>query len=129
MGEPKPIRVKGAFVTDKEVERVIGFIKSNANPEYNEDIIDEINSGTKIKDSQQQERDELLPQVIEMVVESGQASVSLIQRKFRVGYARAARIVDQMEERGIVGEFEGSKPRQVLVTKLQLQEMNMKNNE
>ncbi|NMB34230.1 MAG: DNA translocase FtsK [Clostridium sp.] len=129
VGEPKPIRVKGAFVTDKEVERVIGFIKSNANPEYNEDIIDEINSGTKIKDSQQQERDELLPQVIEMVVESGQASVSLIQRKFRVGYARAARIVDQMEERGIVGEFEGSKPRQVLITKLQLQEMNMKNNE
>ena len=75
------------------------------------------------------DNDELLPQAIELVVEAGQASVSLIQRKFKVGYARAARIVDQMEERGIVGGFEGSKPRQVLITKQQLQEMNMKNDQ
>jgi len=70
--------------------------------------------------------DELLPQAIELVVEAGQASVSLIQRKFKVGYARAARIIDQMEERGIVGGFEGSKPRQVLISKQQWHEMQMK---
>jgi S-DNA-T family DNA segregation ATPase FtsK/SpoIIIE len=127
VGEPKPIRVKGAFVSDKEVERVVEFIKSQGSAEYNESIIDEINSEKEPMDRDPGDNDELLPQAIELVVEAGQASVSLIQRKFKVGYARAARIVDQMEERGIVGGFEGSKPRQVLITKHQLQDMNMKN--
>ena len=129
VGEPKPIRVKGAFVTDKEVERVVEFIKSQGNAEYNESIIEEINSEKEPMNNDSGDNDELLPQAIELVVEAGQASVSLIQRKFKVGYARAARIVDQMEERGIVGGFEGSKPRQVLITKQQLQEMNMKNDQ
>ncbi|WP_265443366.1 FtsK/SpoIIIE family DNA translocase [Acetivibrio straminisolvens] len=129
VGASKPIRVKGAFVSDGEVERVVEYIKSQGNAEYNEDIIEEINSERESRDSDPGDNDELLPQAIELVVDAGQASVSLIQRKFKVGYARAARIVDQMEARGIVGPFEGSKPRQVLITKQQLQEMNMKSSE
>ena len=127
VGEPKPIRVKGAFVTDKEVEHVVEFIKSHGNADYNVNIIEEINNENEPEEKNPGDNDELLPQVIVMVVEAGQASVSLIQRKFKVGYARAARIVDQMEERGIVGRFEGSKPRQVLITRQQLQEMQMTN--
>lgn len=129
VGEPKPIRVKGAFVSDKEVERVVEYIKSQGDAEYNEDIIEEINSEKETQNNDPGDNDELLPQAIELVVEAGQASVSLIQRKFKVGYARAARIVDQMEARGIVGGFEGSKPRQVLITRHQLQEMNMRSAE
>lgn len=127
VGEPKPIRVKGAFVSDKEVEKVVEFIKSQGNAEYNNDIIDEINSENEPAQNDPGDNDELLPQAIELVVDAGQASVSLIQRKFKVGYARAARIVDQMEERGIVGAFEGSKPRQVLISRQQWQEMQMTN--
>lgn len=128
VGKPKPVRVKGAFVSDKEVERVVEYIKSQGDAEYNNEIIEEINTEREAMDSGAAgDNDELLPQVIELVVEAGQASVSMIQRKFKVGYARAARIVDQMEERGIVGGFEGSKPRKVLITKLQLQELEMQN--
>jgi len=128
VGEPKPIRVKGTFVSDKEVERVVEFVKAQGTAEYNEDIIEEINS-EKETEVNCEDNDELLPQAIELVVETGQASVSLIQRKFKVGYARAARIIDQMESRGIVGGFEGSKPRQVLITKQQWHELNMKGND
>lgn len=126
VGSPKPVRVKGAFVSDKEVERVVEYIKFQCNAEYDEDIIEEINTEREVMDKVSEDADELLPQAIELVVDAGQASVSMIQRKFKVGYARAARIVDQMEERGIVGGFEGSKPRQVLITKLQLQELEMR---
>lgn len=129
IGEPKPIRVKGAFVSDKEVERVVEFIKSQGNAEYDSDIIEEINSENEPVENNPGDKDELLPQAIELVVEAGQASVSLIQRRFKVGYARAARIVDQMEARGIVGPFEGSKPRQVLITKQQWQELQMADNQ
>ncbi|MCX7842439.1 MAG: DNA translocase FtsK [Clostridia bacterium] len=125
IGERKPIRLKGAFVTDKEVENVIEFIKSKKTAEYNNDIIEEINTEKDDEESNPGDNDELLPQAISLVVESGQASVSLIQRRFKVGYARAARIIDQMEARGIVGHFEGSKPRQVLITRQQWQEMNL----
>ncbi len=127
VGEPKPIRVKGTFVSDKEVESVVEFIKAQGAAEYNENIIEEINSEKETHEEDQGDNDELLPQAIELVVEAGQASVSLIQRKFKVGYARAARIVDQMEARGIVGGFEGSKPRQVLISKQQWYELNMRN--
>ena len=126
VGAPKPVRVKGAFVSDQEVERVVEYIKSQGDAEYDEDIIEEINTEREVMDGASDDADELLPQAIELVVEAGQASVSMIQRKFKVGYARAARIVDQMEERGIVGGFEGSKPRQVLITKQQLQELEMR---
>lgn len=129
VGEPKPIRVKGAFVSDKEVEKVVEYIKSQGDAEYNSDIIDEINSEAVVDENDDPgDNDPLLPQAIDMVVEAGQASVSLIQRKFKVGYARAARIVDQMEARGIVGQFEGSKPRQVLISKQQWHELQMADN-
>lgn len=126
VGKPKPIRVQGAFVSEKEVEKIVDFIKLQGNAEYDENIIEEINSNDEQPESDNSDADELLPRAIEMVVEAGQASVSLIQRKFKVGYARAARIIDQMEERGIVGGFEGSKPRQILISKLQWQEMQFK---
>ncbi len=129
IGRPKPIRVKGAFVSEKEVESVVQYIKAMGEAEYNESIIEEINSEGSEEEKKDGDSDELLPQAIELVVEGGQASVSMIQRKFKVGYARAARIVDQMEERGIVGRYEGSKPRQVLITRLQWQEMQMKQGE
>jgi S-DNA-T family DNA segregation ATPase FtsK/SpoIIIE len=129
VGEPKPVRIQGSYVTEKEVEKVVEFIKRQGETNYNEKIIEEINNEKKIDKRNLNEADELLPRAIEIVVDAGQASASLLQRKFKIGYARAARIVDQMEERKIVGIFEGSKPRQVLITKLQLQEMQMRNDD
>jgi DNA segregation ATPase FtsK/SpoIIIE, S-DNA-T family len=125
IGEPKPIRVKGAFVSDKEVEKVVEFIKQQGKTSYDETVIEEINSENEAEDNNPGDNDLLLNQAIDMVVEAGQASVSLVQRKFKVGYARAARIIDQMEARGIVGRFEGSKPRQILISKQQWHEMQM----
>lgn len=126
VGEPKPIRVKGTFVSEKEVEKVVEYIKSQGKSEYDANILEEINTENDPVENNPGDNDELLPQAIELVVDAGMASVSLIQRKFKVGYARAARIVDQMQERGIVGGFEGSKPRSVLISKLQWQEMRMR---
>lgn len=125
VGKAKPIRVQGANITDAEVERVVEYVKTQGNAEYDDNIIEEINNEDPSVDNDTGDNDELLPRAIEMVVDAGQASVSLIQRKFKVGYARAARIIDQMEARGIVGGFEGSKPRQVLITKQQWHEMQM----
>ncbi|ANX01348.1 cell division protein FtsK [Thermoclostridium stercorarium subsp. leptospartum DSM 9219] len=125
VGMPKPIRVKGCFISDKEIERVVEFVKNQFPAEYDEDIIDQITKKNDDTDNPELDADELLPQAIELVVECGQASVSLIQRRFRVGYARAGRIIDQMAERGIISGFEGSKPRRVLITKEQWEEMKM----
>lgn len=125
VGKPKPIRAQGANITDAEVESVVEFVKAQGNALYDDNIIEEINSEDNPFDNDSGDNDELLPRAIELVVEAGQASVSLIQRKFKVGYARAARIVDQMESRGIVGGFEGSKPRQILISRQQWQEMQM----
>ncbi len=129
VGEPKPLRVKGSFVSDTEVERVVEFIKTQGYTSYDEDIIEKINDQATGKDENPGDNDELLNQAIDMVVEAGQASVSLVQRKFKVGYSRAARIIDQMEARNIVGRFEGSKPRQVLISKQQWMEMQMNQND
>jgi len=125
VGEPKPLRVKGAFVSDTEVESVVEFIKTQGYSKYDEDIIEKINDSSTGNDANAGDNDELLNKAIEMVVDAGLASVSLVQRKFKVGYSRAARIVDQMEARNIVGRFEGSKPRQVLISKQQWMEMQM----
>lgn len=125
VGEPKPIRVKGAFISDREIENIVEYVKSQASTEYDANIIEEINSEKETEESQPGDNDELLPQAIDLVVDTGQASVSLIQRKFKVGYARAARIIDQMEARGIIGGYEGSKPRQVLISRQQWQELKM----
>ena len=110
----KPIRVQGAFIDDEEVEEVVSFLKDQKIVEYDEKLLDSIkNNEVKIDD----EVDELFPEAINLIVNEEQASISLLQRKLRIGYARAARIIDQMEERGIVGGYEGSKPRKVLIDK------------
>lgn len=119
VGESKPQRIQGAFVSEKEVEQVVGYIKKKSSSEYKEDIIDEIEN----KGGDLSEADELLPQAIETVLETGQASISLLQRKMRIGYNRAARLIDSMEERGIIGGYEGSKPRQVLISKKEYEDM------
>lgn len=125
VGLQKPIRVKGAFVSDEEVEQIVDYVKNQVSVEYNEDIIEKIAENNEGPDKVELDADELLPQAIELVIGCGQASVSLIQRRFRVGYARAGRIVDQMSERGIISGFEGSKPRRVLISKEQWDEMKM----
>ena len=130
MGASKPTRVQGAFVTDKEVEQIVEFIKSNNEVKYDEDVLEKIQNGpvnTK-SDEDPGDNDPLLNEVISMVVDIGQASTSLIQRRFKVGYARAARIIDQMEERGIISGFDGTKPRQVLISKENWEEMQAMSN-
>ncbi len=129
-GTSKPTRVQGAFVDDKEVEKIVDFIKSNSNVTYSEEVIESIekaNSTEKdIKDiDEEDDTDPLLDEAIETVIETRQASTSFIQRRFKVGYARAGRIIDQMEERGIISGYQGSKPREVLMTKERWQELNM----
>ena len=133
VGAPKPMRIQGCFVTDQEVERVVTFVKEGEQPDYDEEVIQEIDrqaaaSGKGNGSSGGEDgggEDELLSDAIEIVVEAGMASTSLLQRRLKVGYARAARLVDEMEQRGIVGPFEGSKPRQVLLTKDRWYEMKL----
>ena len=137
VGSSKPTRVQGCFVTDSEVERVVTFIKQGEKGEYDDTIMTEIEqSAAQVKgkggssgstaasggDAEGTDGDELLEQAIAVVVEAGLASTSLLQRRLKVGYARAARLVDEMEEKGIVGPFEGSKPRKVLMAKDQYYE-------
>lgn len=110
-GESKPIRIQGALVGDKEIERVVSFIKSQAEPAYNEQILKE-KGKTGVNSS---EKDEFYDEAVKIVLESNQASVSILQRRMRLGYTRAARIIDMMEEEGLVGPYEGSKPRKILV--------------
>ena len=137
MGSSKPQRVQGCFVSDKEIERVVDYIKQTKTAEYDEDVISEIDR-LAVKEKGKgdssgggfDEVDDMLPQAIELVVEAGQASTSMLQRRLRLGYARAARLVDEMEQRGIVGPSEGGgKPRQVLMTKQQWMEMNLSQEE
>ncbi len=130
-GAPKPVRVQGAFVSDEEVEKIVSFVKSNGEATYNEDILETIENGNKTDKeiSQEQDADDdtdpFLMDAIDVVVETGQASTSFIQRRFKVGYARAGRIIDQMEERGVISGYQGSKPRQVLMSLEKLQELKM----
>ena len=116
VGANKPIRVQGSFVTAKEVESVVNYIKQqNDSPSYSPDILEEI--VTEHEFTEPEHFDELLPEAIETVLDAGQASISMMQRRLRIGYARAARLIDEMEIRGIVSGFEGSKPRNVLITR------------
>ena len=130
-GSPKPSRVQGAFVTDDEVEKIVDFIKSNGTATYSEDILESIENGNKQDKNISKDKDDdddsdpFLMEAIDTVVETGQASTSFIQRKFKVGYARAGRIIDQMEERGVISGYQGSKPREVLMTMERLQELKM----
>ena len=131
IGSSKPTRVQGAFVSDKEVEKIVDFLKSNGGEAtYNEDILEEIEKANKsdkevAEVDDEDDTDPFLEDAIKTVVEVGQASTSFIQRRFKVGYARAGRIIDQMEARGIISGYEGSKPRQVLITMERLQELSM----
>ncbi len=128
IGTSKPMRVQGCFVSDKEVENIVEFVKGQNEAVYDEDIIEKIErSGETPKATEERggEADELLPRAVEMAIEMGQASVAMYQRYLKVGYQRAARLVDQMEERRIIGPYEGTKPREVLITKAQWNEMMM----
>ena len=132
-GDPKPTRIQGAFVSDDEVEKIVDFIKSNGTATYSEDILETIENNNKTdkekaleaEHSADDDVDPFLKDAISTVVETGQASTSFIQRRFKVGYARAGRIIDQMEERGVISGYQGSKPREVLWTVEKLAELNM----
>ncbi|TYP77593.1 FtsK/SpoIIIE family DNA translocase [Paenibacillus methanolicus] len=113
VGMSKPIRVQGAFLSDAEVEAVVNFSRGQAEAEYKEDLVPELDES----DSEQNEQlDELFDQAVRIVLEAKQASVSLLQRRMRVGYNRAARLIDQMEAKSVIGPYEGSKPREVLMS-------------
>ncbi len=134
-GAPKPSRVQGAFVSDDEVEKIVDFVKSNGTATYSEDILESIENNNKSDKELAQEQtadddaDPFLMDAIQTVVETGQASTSFIQRRFKVGYARAGRIIDQMEERGVISGYQGSKPREVLMTLDKLNELKMGTND
>ena len=130
IGIGKPLRVQGCFVTDGEVEAVAGYVKENYVADYSQEVLEEIEkkaqqtgkksaSGSVEPTDEELDGDEMLPAAVEVILETGQASVSMLQRRLKLGYARAARIVDEMEEKGIVGPFQGSKPRSILITKEQ----------
>ena len=138
IGAPKPLRVQGCFVHDKEVERVVEAIKANNACEYDHDVVKKIEQAAAAQDQKgsklggngqtqasEEGDDEMFLKAVEVVVESGQASTSMLQRRVGLGYARAARLIDMMEQRGIVGPYLGSKPREVLMTKDQFLEMKL----
>ena len=134
IGCGKPQRIQGAFVSDEERDQIVSFIKEKAAPQYSEDVMAQIEKAAEEKNSngkkgdhedvaEESEYDELLPQAVDVIFDTKQASVSMLQRRLKLGYSRAARIVDQIEELGVIGPFEGSKPRQILITKDQWLEM------
>ena len=129
VGSNKPNRIQGWFVSDEEVEAVVDYIKGDHSADYDDDVMVEIERQAAAEKKQKTglkedgpDEDPMLSDAIKVVVENGQASTSLLQRRLKLGYARAARIVDEMEQRGVVGPYEGSKPRKVLITKDQLME-------
>jgi len=131
-GAAKPMRLQGTWVSDSEREAVIDYIKGSGQTQYSEEVMGEIEKAVVEKSSGEKhskeaagsdDYDELLPQAVDVILETGQASVSLLQRRLKLGYSRAARIVDQMEELGVVGPFEGSKPRSLLVTRDEWKQM------
>jgi len=134
IGTNKPTRIQGCFITDEEVEAVVKHVKGGKDATYSEEIIQQIEQQAEKAEREEAgmsgdpsgEEDEMLYAAIDVVMESGQASVSMLQRRLKLGYSRAARIVDQMEERGIVGPFEGAKPRKILVSREQWQEIKMR---
>ena len=129
-GMSKPTRIQGAFISDKDVEKIVDFVKSNGTATYSDDVLESIekanNNEKDLKEiDEEDDTDPFLDEAIETVIETQQASTSFIQRRFKVGYARAGRIIDQMEERGIISGYQGSKPREVLMSKERWQELNM----
>ena len=134
VGAPKPIRIQGTFVRDEEISRVLDFIKQSATVQYDEAMIEAMEKhaimdgkkGTSSADADEETgSDPMLKQAVEVVIDAGQASTSLLQRRCKLGYARAARIMDEMEQKGIIGPYEGAKPRAVLISRQQWLEMQM----
>jgi S-DNA-T family DNA segregation ATPase FtsK/SpoIIIE len=137
LGAGKPQRVQGCFISPEEIEQVVAFVKKTGEAQYDDEVLAKIEESVQEKEKGAKgggsaqaepagdESDELLPAAVDVVLETGQASVSMLQRRLKLGYSRAARLVDQMEQRGIVGPFEGSKPRQLLITKERWQELQM----
>jgi S-DNA-T family DNA segregation ATPase FtsK/SpoIIIE len=135
VGETKPLRVQGTFISEKEIEEIVQNIKENTDVTYSEDIIESIEKANiKVKgekkapdtaETVEEDGDPILNDAIDMVVDMGQASVSMLQRRFKIGYSRAGRIIDQMEDRGLISGYDGSKPRQVLISKNEWQELKM----
>ena len=136
LGQGKPKRVQGCFIDDDEVQAVVECIKENAAPSYDDDVMEQIekkaeqsgkvsagSASSSVDADPSSDQDELLPAAVEVMLEMGQGSVSMLQRRLKLGYARAARIMDEMAEMGIVGPFEGSKPRRLLITKDQWLQM------
>ena len=103
--------IRDSYISEREIKRITDFIKEQGKPEYEVDLDD-----LETKTDEQFEPDELFPDAVELVVRMGEASISLLQRRFRIGYTRAARLIDDLERRGVVGEHEGSKPREVIIT-------------
>ncbi|ANF98766.1 cell division protein FtsK [Paenibacillus bovis] len=121
VGSSKPVRVQGAFMSDQEVETIVEYCRSQGEAQYNDDIVPEIDDTAAAMDEQ---KDELYDQAMQIVIEAKQASVSLLQRRMRVGYTRAARLIDSLEAHGVVGPYEGSKPREVLISPEQYHQIN-----
>ena len=124
VGANKPIRIQGAFISDSEVEALVNSIKSIKEAEYNQEVIENINDINNFSPSE--ELDEYLEKAIEIVVEKEKASISMLQRYLRIGFNRAARLMEEMEQRGIVGPEEGSKPRKVLINIEEFEQMKQK---
>ena len=134
VGAPKPTRIQGTFVRDEEISRVLDFIKSSATVQYDEAMIEAMEKhaiqdgkkGSSSADSDEDsDSDPMFKQAVEVVIDAGQASTSLLQRRCKLGYARAARIMDEMEQKGVIGPYEGAKPRAVLISRQQWLEMQM----
>jgi S-DNA-T family DNA segregation ATPase FtsK/SpoIIIE len=119
MGASKPIRVQGAFMSDEEVENIVNYVRGQGEAQYDESLVPEVDDSNQAAEEVQ---DELYEQAVQIILEAKQASVSLLQRRMRVGYTRAARLIDSMEARGVIGPYEGSKPREVLVSLEQYQQ-------
>ena len=137
IGNGKPQRVQGCFVSDAEVEAVASYVKSNYITNYDQQVMEEIErkavqtgksaASDPEPNNDEVAGDEMFSAAVDVILETGQASVSMLQRRLKLGYARAARIVDEMEEKGIVGPFQGSKPRAILVTREQWEQMKSGN--
>ena len=137
IGSSKPLRVQGCYITPEEIDRVVSYVKSTGEVQYSDEVMQKIEENVQEKERksgssapaadpvEDEGADELLPAAVEVILETGQASVSMLQRRLKLGYSRAARLVDQMEQKGYVGPFEGSKPRQLLITQAKWQEIKM----
>lgn len=137
-GKIKPVRVQGCFTSTKEIEKVVDFIKSQTQSEYSNEIMEQVEQSIPVTKAEAKELqkaagepepgsdEDVLERAIEVVVEAGQASTSSLQRRLKLGYARAARMMDELEQMGVIGPYEGAKPRKVLMTKEQLAERKMR---